>query len=165
MDFFVRYFVELERPRAAVETALDDLPGEWLVGMANRAHARAAGFMLEADAQAADDVAGTVVVLGMEPAVWHGSTATRAMAWALTGPQTARPLLEADLEVGSLGHGRSQLAVAGRYYVPGSGTSRRIDRGTAQRVGEATIKEFVDALADLVHTLTRGGSLTAAATA
>ncbi|HXN01262.1 MAG TPA: hypothetical protein VN973_05155 [Candidatus Dormibacteraeota bacterium] len=165
MDFFVRYFVEMELPVASVETALDELPGEWLVGMANKAHARALGFMLEADPNAADDVAGAVVVLGMEPAVRHGSTTIRTMAWALIGPQTARPLLEADLEVGSLGRGRSQLAVAGRYYLPSSGTNRRIDRGTAQRVGEATIKEFVDGLTDLFHTLTRGESLTAAATA
>jgi hypothetical protein len=165
MDFFVRYFVELEMPLAAVETALEELPGDWLVGLANKAHARALGFMLEADYHAADDLAGAVVVLGMEPAARRGSTTTRTMAWALIGPQTARPLLEADLEVGSLGHGRSQLAVAGRYYVPGSGTNRRIDRGTAQRVGEATIKEFVDGMADLVHALTRGGSLTKAAIA
>jgi hypothetical protein len=165
MDFFVRYFVEIGRPVASVETALDELPGEWLVGMANKAHARALGFMLEADPNAADDVAGAVVVLGVTPAVRHGSTTTRTMAWALVGPQTARPLLDADLEVGSLGCGRSQLAIAGRYYVPGSGTKRRIDRGTAQRVGEATIKEFVDGLTDLVQTLVRGGSLAAAATA
>jgi hypothetical protein len=165
MDFFVRYFVELEMPVATGETALDELPGEWLIGIANKAHARALGFMLEADPHAADDVAGSVVVLGMEPAARHGSTTTRTMAWALIGPQTLRPLLEADLEVGALGHGRSQLAVAGRYYVPGSGTNRRIDRGTAQRVGEATIKEFVDSLTDLIHTLTREGSLAVAATA
>jgi hypothetical protein len=165
MDFFVRYFVELELPRPVVETALDDLQVEWFAGMANRAQARAAGFMLEAVPYAPDDLAGAVVVLGMEPAARHGSTTTRAMAWALVGPQTATPLLEADLEVGSLGIGCSQLAVAGRYYIPGSTTSRRIDRGTAQRVGEATIKEFVDDLADLVETRTRGGSLTAAATA
>lgn len=165
MDFFVRYFVELELPVAAVETALDELPGEWLVGMANKAHARALGFMLEAEPHAADDVAGSVVVLGMEPAARHGSTTIHTMAWALVGPQTARPLLEADLEVGSLGRGRSQLAVAGRYYVPGSGRNRHIDRGTAQRVGEATIKEFVDGLTDLVLAFTRGGSLTAGATA
>jgi hypothetical protein len=73
--------------------------------------------------------------------------------------------LKADLEVGSLGHDRSQLAVAGRYYVPGSGSNRRLDRGTAQRVGEATIKELVDSLADLVDSLTWAGLLTAAATA
>ena len=161
MDFFVRYFVELELPVAAVETALDELPREWLVGSANKAHARALGFMLEADPHAADDVAGAVVVLGLAPAARHASTTTRKMVWALIGPQTARPLLEADLELGSLGHGRSQLAVAGRYYVPGTGTNRHIDRGTAQRVGEATIKEFVDGLTDQVYALSRGGLLTA----
>lgn len=165
MDFFVRYFVELELPVAAVGTALDELPGEWLAGLASKAHARALRFMLEADPHAADDVAGAVVALRMKPADRHGSTTTRTMVWALIGPQTARPLLEADLEAGSLGHARSQLAVAGRYYVPGSGANRRIDRGTAQRVGEATIKEFVDGLADLVCTRTRAGSLAAAATA
>ena len=165
MEFFLRYFVEVELPTTAVETALDELPADWLVAVANKAHDRALGFMLEADPHAADDLAGAVVVLGMEPAARHGSTTIRTMAWALVGAKTARPLLEADLEVGSLGNRRTQLAVAGRYYVPGSGTNRHIDRGMAQRVGEATIKEFVEGLARMVHTLVLGGSLTTAAVA
>jgi hypothetical protein len=153
MEFFVRYFVELELPMAAVDTALDKLPPEWVVAVANKAHDRALGFMLEADPLAGDDLAGAVVVLRMEPAASHGSTTIRTMAWALLGPDSARPLLDADLELGSLGHNRCQLAVAGRYYVPGSGTNRRIDRGTGQRVGEATIKDFVDGVANIVGKL------------
>lgn len=163
MEFFLRYFVEVELPMAAVETALDQLPAEWLVTVANKAHDRALGFMLEADPRAGDDLAGAVVVLGIEPAARHGSTTIRTMTWALIGPHSAKPLLDADLEVGSLGRRRSQLAVAGRYYVPGSGTNRHIDRGTAQRIGEATIKEFVDGLAHIVQTLALGGSFSAAA--
>jgi hypothetical protein len=163
MEFFLRYFVELELPMAAVETTLDQLPAEWLVAVANKSHDRALGFMLEADPLAGADLAGAMVVFGMEPAAWRGSTTIRTMAWALIGPHSAKPLLEADLEVGSLGNRRTQLAVAGRYYEPGSGTNRRIDRGTAQAVGEATIKEFVDGLADLVQTLAVGGSFSAAA--
>lgn len=157
MEFFVRYFVELDLPMAAVETGLDRLPAQWLAAAANKAHARALGFMLEADPNLGADLAGTVVDLGMEPAARRGSTTIRTMAWALIGPQSARPLLEADLELGSLGHGRCQLAVAGRYYVPGIGTNRRVDRGTAQRVGEATIKEFVDGLANIVEKLALEG--------
>jgi hypothetical protein len=164
MEFFLRYYVEVEMPTTAVETALDALPAQWLVAVANKAHDRALGFMLEADPQVADDLAGAVVVLGMEPTARHGSTTIRTMAWALVGPRTVRPLLEADLEVGSLGDRRSQLAVAGRYNVPGLATNRRIDRGTAQRVGEATIKGFVEGLSDLVQTLAPGGPLSAAAT-
>jgi hypothetical protein len=165
MEFFLRYFVELDLPAAAVETALEQLPADWLVAVANKAHDRALGFMLEADSVAGEDLAGAVVVLGMESAARHGSTTIRTMAWALVGPRLARPLLEADLEVGSLGNRHTQLALAGRYYVPGSGTNRHIDRGMAQRVGEATIKEFVDGLAGLVQTLVLGGSLTTAAVA
>ena len=165
MEFFLRYFVELELPMAAVEATLDQLPAEWLVAAANKAYDRALGFMLEADPRAGDDLAGAVVVLRMEPAARHGSTTIRTMAWALIGPHSAKPLLDADLELGSLGHRRSQLAVAGRYYAPGSGTNRHVDRGTSQRVGEATIKEFVDALADIVQTLALGGSFGTAATA
>lgn len=67
MDFFVRYCVELDVPVAAVETALDELPEVWLAAMADRAHDRAVGFMLEADSRLADDLAGTVVELAIEP--------------------------------------------------------------------------------------------------
>jgi hypothetical protein len=165
MEFFLRYFVELDLPTVAVDTALEQLPPQWLVATANKAHDRAIGFMLEADPLAGEDLSGAVVVLGMEPAARHGSTSIRTMAWALVGPRSAKPLLEADVEVGSLGNRHTQLAVAGRYYVPGSGTNRHIDRGMAQRVGEATIKEFVDGLAGLVQTLVLGGSLTTAAVA
>ncbi len=156
MEFFVRYFAELELPVAAVEDALDELPKEWFLAMANTAHARALGFMLEADPVSGNDVAGEVVELAIEPATHRRSTAIREMAWALIGPHSAKPLLEADLEVGSLGHRRSQLAVAGRYFVPGAGWNRRLDRGIAQRVGEATIKEFVDELGNAVETLALG---------
>jgi hypothetical protein len=152
MEFFLRYFVELELPVSAVGTALDALPAEWLAGVANKAHARSLRLMLEADPLMSDNLVGAVVVFGVKPAIHQGSTSIRTMAWALVGPQTARPLLEADLEVGSLGRGRSQLAVAGRFYWPGSMTNRHIDRGTAHQIGEATIKGFVDGLARLVGT-------------
>lgn len=153
MEFFVRYFVELALPATAIEAALDQVPAEWLVAMANKAHARALGFVLEADPRLGDNLAGTVVELGIEPAVRHRSTTLRTMTWAIVGPRSAKPLLEADLEVGSLGRRRCQLAVAGRYSLPGAGPNQRIDRGMAQRVGEATIKEFVDGLAELLEKL------------
>lgn len=162
MEFFLRYFVELRLPPAAVDAALEELPPQWLITAANKAHDRAIGLMVETDPLAGEDLAGAVVVLRMGPATRNGSTSIRTMAWALVGPRSATPLLEADLEVGSLGNRRTQLAIAGRYFLPGSGTNRHIDRGMAQRVGEATIKEFVDGLARLVQTLVGGGSLTAA---
>jgi hypothetical protein len=144
MESYLRYFVELELPMAAVDTALDALSAEWLASVANKAHDRSLRFMLEVD-PLGHNLAGAVVVFGMQPAVRHGSTSIRTMAWALVG--------------------RAQLAVAGRYYLPGAVRNRRIDRGTAQRVGEATIKDFVDGLTNLVQGLVPGPTRNAAAVA
>ncbi len=152
----MRYFVELELPAASVETALEDMPAEWLVALANRAHARAIRFLLEAEPESGADLANGVVELNLQPASRHGSTTSHKMAWALIGPRSARSLLDADLEVGSLGHRRSQLALAGRYWVPVVASTRHLDRGTAQRVGEATIKEFAEQLAGAVEKLALG---------
>lgn len=152
----MRYFAELELPMAAVETALGELPAEWLAAAANKAHARALGFLLEASPELGAEFSGMVVDVGTQPVARHGSTTIRPMAWALIGPHTAKPLLDGDLEVGSLGHGRTQLAAAGRYHFPTGAARRRIDRGVAQRMGEATIKEFVDGLARMVEKLALG---------
>ena len=86
MEFVVRYFVEIELPVAAIETALDEVPAEWLIAWANKAHDRALGMMLEADPLVVEDLAGAVVVLGIERSARHGSTTIRTMAWALVGP-------------------------------------------------------------------------------
>jgi hypothetical protein len=151
MDFFVRYFVELQLPTTVVEQALDELPPDWLLAIARQAHARALGLLLESDADLGSDPTGTLVELSTESATRSGSTTIRPMAWTLIGPGSAMPFLQADLEVGSLGRDRTQLALSGRYFLPGAHRHAHLDRGTAQRVGEATIKSFVDGLANLVE--------------
>jgi hypothetical protein len=156
MDFFVRYYVELELPREAVETALDELPEEWLALTADKAYARALGIMVEADSALAHELVGARVEFAIELPVRQHSVTTRSMAWALVGPGAIRPLLEADLEAGPLGPDGCQLALGGRYYVPSEVASAGIGRGMAQRLGEATIKEFLDDLANAVERLGLG---------
>jgi hypothetical protein len=158
MDFFVRYYVELELPRDAVETVLDELPEEWLGLMADKAYARALGIMVEADSALAHELVGARVDFAIELPVRGHSATTRSMAWALVGPGAIRPLLQADVEAGPLGPDGCQLAVGGRYYVPSEVASAGIGRGMAQRLGEATIKEFLDDLAIAVERLALGTS-------
>jgi hypothetical protein len=150
MSFFVRYFVELPLPTAVAEQALDKLPPDWLLAVARLAHARALGLLLESDAGLGGDQASTLE-LSMESPTRSGSTTIRLMAWTLIRPGSATPFLQADLEIGSLGRGRTQLALSGRYFSPGENGHQRLDRGIAQRVGEATIKMFVDGLANTVE--------------
>jgi hypothetical protein len=57
------------------------------------------------------------------------------------------PKLDAELELGYLGKGRTQLAISGRYEPP-LGTPRgTADRLALHRIAEATIKDFLDRVA------------------
>lgn len=156
MNFFVRYFAEIQLPMGVVEPDLDKLPSDWLVAMARKAHARALSLVVESDADLGDQLAGTLVEVSMESATRHGSTSIRPMVWALIGPHSARPLLDADLEVGPLGRRSTQLALSGRYFVPNTHGRAGFAPDAAQRIGEAAVKEFVDALAEAVKKLALG---------
>jgi hypothetical protein len=56
--------------------------------------------------------------------------------------------LDADLEVAALAPGRTQLAMSARYDPPLGVVGKMIDRTILYRVAEATIKDFLDTLAD-----------------
>ena len=59
-------------------------------------------------------------------------------------------MLKADVEIGGMG---GHLAAGGLYYVHCVDANRHLDRATAQRIGKATIEEFVDAPATPVERL------------
>ena len=151
MNFFVRYFVEMPLPMGVVESALDRVTPDWFIAIARKAQTRALGLVLETDANPGDELAGGLIEVSLEPATRNGSTSIRPIAWALVGAASAMPVLEADLEVGPLGRQSTQMALSGRYFVPNLGGHPRLDRGAAQRIGEAAIKAFVDILADTVE--------------
>jgi hypothetical protein len=54
------------------------------------------------------------------------------------------PRLDGELEVGTLGKDRTQLAISGRYDPPLGTVDRSVDRIALHRVAEATIKDFLD---------------------
>lgn len=92
MEFFVRYFVELEPPVTAVEATLDALPKEWFLTIANKAHARALAFMLEADPDSGDDVGGDRVAVELGD-VSTSPSSQRAAGFERRRGSVARPNL------------------------------------------------------------------------
>jgi hypothetical protein len=54
------------------------------------------------------------------------------------------PPLDANLELGSLGGDRTQLAISARYQPPLGVVGRAVDRVLLHRVAEATVKDFLD---------------------
>lgn len=66
------------------------------------------------------------------------------LTWERIGMEGLLPRLEADLEVGPLGGGRTQLAISARYRPPLGAVGRAVDRVLLHRVAEATVKDFLD---------------------
>ena len=58
------------------------------------------------------------------------------------------PEMEGDLEVAPLGPASSQLSISARYTPPLGAIGQAIDRALLHRVAEATLKDFLDRVAE-----------------
>jgi hypothetical protein len=70
------------------------------------------------------------------------------MSWKAGAPGGIFPALDADLEISRLGDHRTQLAISGRYRPPMGALGRVLDRSLLHVVAEATIKDFLDRVAE-----------------
>jgi hypothetical protein len=66
------------------------------------------------------------------------------LTWEPVGLEGVLPQLDANLELGSLGADRTQLAISARYRPPLGVVGRALDRVLLHRVAEATLKDFID---------------------
>jgi hypothetical protein len=146
---FARYFVELPISAEDVERALSRDPLAWLPGFAERAHHQGDQLLAEVGFGEAVRIKRTVAVELGNP-VRSGSKTVFPLRWAASGPGGLFPSLDADLEVASLRPGRTQLAMSARYVPPFGTVGRMIDRAALSRIAEATLKDFLDRVADAI---------------
>ena len=73
------------------------------------------------------------------------------ITWRATGPTGLFPVLDAELELASLGAQLTQLSISARYQPPLGLVGRTMDKALLSRVAEATIKDFLDRLASAVE--------------
>jgi hypothetical protein len=146
---FARYFVELPISPEEVERALSRDPRLWLPGLAERAHHR--GDLLLAEVGFGDVVRiKRTVAVELGQSVRSGSKIVFPMRWTASEAAGLFPSLDADLEVAPLRPGRTQLAMSARYVPPFGTVGRVIDRAVLSRVAEATLKDFLDRVADAI---------------
>ena len=146
---FVYYFVHVNRPFSEVERLLvtqlnnlgaladvayregEDLRDKIAVGRDHPVVAKAvqfvAGIPLRGDRQT-----------------------TIPFAWEATGTPGLFPKLDADLIVAAVGPELSQIAMRGTYSPPLGPLGRALDRAVLHRVAEASVKGFVDRVAQSV---------------
>jgi hypothetical protein len=148
---FARYFVELSMEAERVEAALMRSPETWVPGLARDANHH--GDALLAEVGFGDDVrVARMVEIEFGDPVRMPSKTVIPLHWAAAGATGLFPALDADLEIAPLSPTRTQLAMSARYEPPLGAVGRAMDRAVLFRVAEATLKDFLDHVAEALST-------------
>jgi hypothetical protein len=152
---FLRYFVEIPLPVEKADEILGQLPGEWLDQAAREANLRAL-LLLGSPALEAEPALGVMhLAVLLSPAEPDGHLRRRTLQWFEVIGETCEPVLRGDLELAALGPARTQLALSAQYR-PLLRYQEAGDRTLAVRIGESTLKAFVDRIADYVNAIFSG---------
>jgi hypothetical protein len=144
---FARYFVEVPIDPLEVERSLTEASMPWLTRIAGEAHHR--GDELLAEVGFGERIRfARQVKLTLGAPIRAAEKTVIPLRWRPTNAPGLFPPLDADLEVAALAPGRTQLAMSARYDPPLGVVGKMIDRTILYRVAEATIKDFLDRLAD-----------------
>lgn len=147
---FIRYFLELPVPFEHVETALLRAPQEWIPGLARDAEGRGTRLLTEVGFGTLDRRVKKEVAVELGEAYRIPSKTLLPIEWRATGAEGLFPSLEADIEVASLGPYLTQLSMSARYRPPMGAIGRALDRALLHRVAEATVKDFLDRVGEIL---------------
>ncbi|MEA2438409.1 MAG: hypothetical protein QOF65_2965 [Thermoleophilaceae bacterium] len=146
---FARYFVELEIEPDHVRDLLLHGPDSWLPALATAATYQ--GDVLLAKVGFGQEIRiERTVTVELGPPLALASKTILPLRWTPTGTSGLFPSLDADLEIARLEDARTQLAMSARYAPPLGAVGRVVDRMVMFRVAEATIKDFLDRVAQVL---------------
>jgi hypothetical protein len=141
---FVRYYLELPLPASQVEHAMLDSPADWLSTVAGEAQRRGDHLLKEVGVGPLGPRLGRRVAIRLGQPVRFPSMTSLPPDLGAGRDGGVLPRLDADIELGSLGEDRTQLAISARYRPPLGVVGRTVDRVLLHRVAEATVKDFLD---------------------
>ncbi|HEY4870587.1 MAG TPA: hypothetical protein VIJ03_01685 [Candidatus Dormibacteraeota bacterium] len=145
---FIRYYVELAHPMPNLERSLLEAPSSWLPDLAECADERGQRLLTEVGFPMDGHRIVKRVSIAIGDPVRSSARTWIPISWQATGPSGLFPVLDGDLEIARLGAERTQLAFSARYRPPLGLIGRTVDRALLSRVAEATIKDFVDRIAE-----------------
>jgi hypothetical protein len=150
---FIRYYVDLPIGFSAVEDALLDAPRSWVPGLLREAEERGQRLLADVGFEVDSRRIDKEVEIEIGVPLRSAHVTALPMTWRATGTERLFPQLDADLEVAALGRGRTQLSISARYQAPMGAVGRILDKALLHRVAEATLKDFLDGVAERVSVL------------
>jgi hypothetical protein len=145
----IRYFVDLPVPFAQAEEALTGAPEAWLPAVAVDAQNGGERLLAEVGfGGRAVRLERQVEISVGKPRFFVSRLLLLPLTWKVTSGDGLFPSLESDLELAPLGPSRTQLAINANYRPPLGVLGRALDRALLHRVAEATLKNFLDRVAE-----------------
>ncbi len=144
---FVYYFVHVGRPFEVVESRLLDTLNV-LGGFADAAYREGERLRDRVGVGGDHGVVAKTVRLMVGTPLRGGFQTTIPFAWEATGTPGLFPRLDADLFIAGIGPDLCQVALRGTYSPPLGSLGRVLDRVILHRVAEASVKSFVDRIAE-----------------
>ncbi len=151
MAVFVRYYQEIPRSASAVEAALTRLPESWLPEVVMTSNAHAWNLMKRVGLSFGGVRLARRVHLEISPPRPLGDTCVIAISWRPVSNNPLLPSLDGDVEICPLGEDHAQLAISARYRPPLGWVGSIADRALMRRIAEATVKDFLDRVAERVE--------------
>lgn len=155
MKAFLRYYVEIPLSAAKADEILGQLPAGWLDQAAREANLRALLLLGSPGLETESALAAMHLAVLLSPVESEGNLRRRTLEWFEVIGETCEPVLRGDLELAELGPARTQLALSAQYR-PMLRFQEGGDRAVAVRIGESTLKAFVDRIADYVNAIYGG---------
>jgi hypothetical protein len=145
---FARYYVDLDVPFAELEPMMLASPQGWVPGLLRAAEDRGQHLLAEVGFDVDTRRVDKEVQIELGAPFTSPGRMALPMTWRAAGLERLFPQLDADLEIAALGPRRTQLSISARYRPPLGALGRAFDRALLHRVAEATIKDFVDRVAE-----------------
>ena len=154
---FVRYYQEVDRPAAQVEAALNSVPQSWLPEIVMSSNGHAMNVMERVGLKVGSRRLDLRVHLAISAPRQLGDTRAIAISWRPVAAKSVLPSLDGDVEISPLGEDCTQLAISARYEPPLGWVGTIADRAMMRRTAEATVKDFIDHVAEGVEAAIASG--------
>lgn len=148
---FLRAFVEIRVPAPAAAEVLRQLPQTLIQSFAVDAVAHGQAILANVGFPIGAHRLHKQVEIELGDPVETPSRTWLPLAWKAIGAEAFLPSLEGELEAAALGEELTQIGLSARYKPPLGGIGAALDRLFLHRIAEATVRDFMQRIADAIE--------------
>lgn len=144
---FIQDFVDIDQPLEVLRRRICR-QGAWLLPLAHDAAGDGAGFQVRVGPFSRGREMGVPVQVLVGPCVPRGDGIALPLHWEAVALGSLFPMLDGTIVCAPLDQGRCRLRIEASYRPPFDKFGELLDRAVLHRVGESTVRSFLQRVAD-----------------